>query len=304
MAHRSVRRMRVAAAATLAGVLLLSACSSSSESSTSTTASTAAGSGATGSSAPGTTAGSSTGGTTPGTTAGRPLRILVTNDDGYAAPGIDAVVEGLQTLPDVEVVVVAPAENQSGSGPKTTDGPLTATEVTTASGYPATAVQGFPADSVVWALDQDGIDDQPDLVVSGINAGQNLGPVLELSGTVGAARAASTRGIPAIAASLGLANDPDYDPAVELVLEWITEHRAELLAGTDETPAEVVNLNIPSCATGTLGELVEVTYATDPAGRNVLAADIDCTGQPAAPTDDVEAFLAGFPSLTVITPGS
>jgi len=200
--------------------------------------------------------------------------------------------------------VVAPATDRTGTGPSTTDVPLTATDVTTISGYPAKAVAGFPADTVIWAVDEGGLDEKPDVVVSGINIGQNLGPVLDLSGTVGAARAAGSRGIPALAASQGLATEPDWDSGVALVLEWITQHRDELIAGGAPTPATVENLNIPSCATGTLRELVEVPFATDAAGRNVLASDIDCTGTPPEPADDVDAFNTGYPSLTVITPAA
>jgi 5'-nucleotidase len=295
MAHRSVRRCAGAVVA-LAALLAVTACSSSSDTSTSsTTAASGSDSTAPGGSTPG-------GGTTPGTTAERPLRIMVTNDDGYQGVGLDRVVEGLRTLPNVEVVVVAPASDRTGTGPSTTDVPLTATDVTTLSGYPAKGVAGFPADTVIWAVDEGGLEEKPDVVVSGINIGQNLGPVLDLSGTVGAARAAGSRGIPALAASQGLAAEPDWDSGVELVLEWITAHRDELLAGSGGSPAVVENLNVPSCATGTLGELVEVPFATDAAGRNVLASDTDCDGDPAAPADDVDAFLAGFPSITVITP--
>ena len=81
-----------------------------------------------------------------------PLRILVSNDDGFDALGIDAVVEALRALPGVTVTVVAPATNQSGTGEQITDGPLTATSEQTLSGYPATAVQGFPADSIIYAI--------------------------------------------------------------------------------------------------------------------------------------------------------
>ncbi|MEY3361923.1 MAG: hypothetical protein RL531_1642 [Actinomycetota bacterium] len=119
------------------------------------------------------------------------LEILVTNDDGYAAPGIDALVERLRDLPGVEITVVAPATNQSGTSDRTTPGDvsaLTAAKVATTSGYPATAVTGFPADSVNYALDV--LDLDPDLVVAGSNAGQNLGVVAPISGTVGAARTA------------------------------------------------------------------------------------------------------------------
>src|SRR5580704_6571283 len=69
--------------------------------------------------------------------ADRTLTVLVTNDDGVGAPGIDAVVNGLRALSHTQVTVVAPATNQSGTGSKTTPGTLTATKAKTASGYPA-----------------------------------------------------------------------------------------------------------------------------------------------------------------------
>src|SRR6202050_533679 len=133
----------------------------------------------------------------------RTLSILVTNDDGVGAPGINAVVQGLRALPHTKVTVVAPLTNQSGTGGKTTPGVLVATRATTAAGYPAWAVHGYPADTITWAIAQHGISFRPDLVVSGINFGQNIGPLADDSGTVGAARAAVSRGIPALAASQG-----------------------------------------------------------------------------------------------------
>ena len=81
------------------------------------------------------------------------LHILVTNDDGYDAAGIDVVTEALRKRPHVAVTVVAPATNKSGTGSQATEGDLTATKRATASGYPATAVNGFPSDTIRYALD-------------------------------------------------------------------------------------------------------------------------------------------------------
>src|ERR1700678_2426058 len=105
----------------------------------------------------------------PGSTT---LRVLVTNDDGVGAPGINAAVQALRSLPHTQVTVVAPLTNQSGTGGKTTAGTLTVTTAPTSSGYPAKAVAGYPADTIVWAIDHHGIDFRPDLVVSGINFGE------------------------------------------------------------------------------------------------------------------------------------
>src|SRR4029077_2632080 len=78
------------------------------------------------------------------TEAERPLTILVSNDDGIGAPGLDALVEGLRKVPNTKVIVSAPVANQSGTGGKTTPGGTpAATDATTASGVGGHAVPGF-----------------------------------------------------------------------------------------------------------------------------------------------------------------
>ena len=86
----------------------------------------------------------------------------------------------------VQVSVVAPLANQSGAGGKTTDGPLSASSQHTLSGYPATAVDGYPADSIIYAIRDMHLN--PDLVVSGLNAGQNIGPAVNASGDMASRR--------------------------------------------------------------------------------------------------------------------
>jgi 5'-nucleotidase len=230
------------------------------------------------------------------TTEAGPLRILVTNDDGYDAPGIDAVVEAVRALPDTEVTVVAPLKNQSGTDGSTTPGPLTATDVKTASGYPAKAIDGFPADTIVWAIDQKGIDFTPDVVLSGINFGQNIGSLVEVSGTVGAARAAAARGIPALASSQGIGNPMDFPSGVTQVLDWLSTNRAAIEDGSATSPVLLENLNIPTCPTGSPRDLVEAPIATSDAGRDL--SKVDCTSTATDPADDVAAFIEGFPVLS------
>ncbi len=248
---------------------------------------------------------------TPATTApAAPLRIMVTNDDGYAAPGIDAVVQGLRTLPDVTITVVAPLANQSGTGGKITPGTLTVTDVKTASGYAAKAVAGFPADTVIWAVDQHGLAQMPQVVISGVNFGQNLGSATNLSGTVGAARAAASRGIPALAASAGLAPPgvatPDYAVAVTQVERWITRHRAALVAGKASSPVLLQNLNTPTCAAGQSPRgPVSVPVDLQAPLAQTLAAP-NCASTAVGPTGDVQAFDEGFEPLSdlSVTPTS
>ncbi len=227
------------------------------------------------------------------TVAAETLDILVSNDDGYDAEGIDAVVAALIALPDTNVTVVAPAENQSGSGGNTTPGELTATDEETLSGYPVTAVQGFPADAVNYGL-ANVVEEPPDLVITGLNEGQNMGPIIDASGTVGAARAAVAQGIPALATSQGIDSEPfDYETGVGFVLDWLEENRDAILAG--EADVVVTNLNIPSCATGEARGLVEVPPAADMAGRDYNAAD--CASTEEDPADDVGAFNIGFAAI-------
>jgi 5'-nucleotidase len=222
------------------------------------------------------------------------LDVLVTNDDGYEAPGIDALVGALRARSDLHVDVVAPAANSSGTGGRTTPGEVVTREVRTASGYEATAVEGYPADAVAVALDELALE--PDVVVSGVNTGQNLGRLTEISGTVGAARAAAAAGVPALAVSAGLAPAPDYDTAVEEALAWLADHRAALLAG--EAPAAATNLNVPTCADGDVRDTVEVPLATEP-GEEALASDaVRCSSTLTDPPDDVDAFNNGFATLT------
>src|SRR5262249_35075762 len=136
----------------------------------------------------------------------------------------------------------------SGVGGKTSSGTLTATMATTASGYPATAVQGYPADAVEYGLSTV-LTSPPDVVISGVNAGQNLGPLLDISGTLGAARAGSQRGITPLAVSAGFGDPIDFASAVDAAVSWLRDHRAALLE-PHGPPTMVANLNVPTCAAG------------------------------------------------------
>lgn len=222
------------------------------------------------------------------------LRVLVTNDDGVGAEGIDALVKGLEDLvDDVEVTVVAPAANQSGTGDSTTDPPPPAREAELLSGHEAIAVEGFPADAVNHALDQV-LDEPPHLVVSGVNEGQNLGPVVYASGTVGAARTAARRGVPALAVSQGLAEVLDYESGVYFATDWVNQHRDALLAGEVGTDT-VANINVPSCTAGEIRGIVEVATATGGGERALDPAD--CTSAVTDPPDDIQGFLVGYAVL-------
>lgn len=240
-------------------------------------------------------------------TADQTLTIMVTNDDGVGAPGINAVVQGLRSLPHAQITVVAPLTNQSGTGGKTTPasaGALVATKAETASGYPATAVHGYPADTVIWAVKDHGLSFRPDLVVSGINFGQNIGPLAAGSGTVGAAREAVSLGIPSIAASQGVDNGsaPDFAQAVPMVNGWVTQHRAVLVSHSyGEKPLQA-NLNVPTCAGSSVRGPVTTVMAAS--GNGGATTTVDCTSTSTTYANDLEAFEIGYATLTPLYPPS
>jgi len=179
-------------------------------------------------------------GALPGLAQQAPFTILVTNDDGYSAPGLRALAEALKPLG--EVIVVAPAQNQSGKGHSiVTSDPILVFERKQASGVMWYAVEATPATTARLALDKL-VPRQPDLVVSGINRGENLGIVVYYSGTLGAAREAAMTGIPAIAVSMGGDNEADY-AATAAALREIVE---QLKACDMIKPGLFLNVNAPA----------------------------------------------------------
>ena len=163
-------------------------------------------------------------------------------------------------------------------------------------------MQGYPADTVIWAVSDHGLSFRPDLVVSGINYGQNIGPVAALSGTVGAARQAVTLGIPALAASQGIDNgaSPDYAAAVPLVEHWVTQHRAALLSRTSGSAPLQATLNVPTCTPHPVrGPVTTVMAAT---GEVSASTTVDCTSTSTTYSNDLEAFEIGFATLTPLYP--
>ncbi|MBS1846639.1 MAG: 5'/3'-nucleotidase SurE [Actinobacteria bacterium] len=259
--------------------------------------------GATACSSSGTSASKSTGTTTVHTTAPKPasgpapLVVVVTNDDGIAAPGIDELARALAEVPGVTVDVVAPATNQSGKGDNITPGTVKHQAAKTKSGIEGVAVDGTPADSVIVAIKD--LKLKPDLVASGINLGQNVGPLTAISGTVGAALTGARNGVPGVAGSAGL-TDPDYAAAAKYVVAWVVKNRAALAAHRMPTDG-IVNFNVPGCTAGSIRGIVEVpTAKVIPTGANPFATDCSTPRSAAAPTDDVDALILGFASQSTV----
>ena len=162
------------------------------------------------------------------------MKILISNDDGYLAPGINALAEQLATVADI--VVVAPDSNRSGSSNSLTlDRPLRVMRA--ANGF--YSINGTPSDCVHIALT--GIlDTLPDLVVSGINQGQNMGDDTLYSGTVAAATEGFLFGIPAIAFSQVDHGWAHIDAAARIAKDIVLRRLDEL-----QSPY-LLNVNIPN----------------------------------------------------------
>src|SRR5688572_4618812 len=175
--------------------------------------------------------------------------ILVTNDDGVFAPGLFALVEEMRKLG--RVTVLAPDRNWSGGGHvKTLDRALRVREVRLADGTQAFASDGAPSDCVALAT-LGYFKDPIDLVVSGINAGANLGHDVTYSGTVTAAMEAVIAGLPGVAVSLeivdNLIGEVDYRPAslaaakvVRQVIENGLSHEILLNVNVPSLPADKI----------------------------------------------------------------
>lgn len=138
-------------------------------------------------------------------------QILLTNDDGIQSPGLWAAAETLSTLG--YVTIAAPRDQASGTGrsmPPNSDGRINATQLHIGTQeWTAYAVGGTPAQTVVHAI-LELMPQTPDLVVSGINYGENIGHSITISGTVGAAMEGAACGVPSLAVSLQLVDISQY----------------------------------------------------------------------------------------------
>jgi 5'-nucleotidase len=161
------------------------------------------------------------------------MRILLSNDDGYFAPGLEQLAAALAQ--HAEITVVAPERDRSGaSNSLTLDRPLTVRRAPNGFLF----VNGTPTDCVHLAV-TGLLDDLPDMVISGINLGANMGDDTIYSGTVAAATEGYLLGIPSIAVSLASKVGRHFDTAANVVLELLQRQR--------EQPSEawLLNVNVP-----------------------------------------------------------
>lgn len=163
------------------------------------------------------------------------MHILVSNDDGYLAEGLKSLVEHLSKI--ARVTVVAPQFDRSGaSNSLTLDRPLLPEKAE--NGF--IAINGTPTDCVHIAITALLANDPPDIVVSGINRGPNLGDDILYSGTVAAATEGRFLGLPAIAVSLGSFEGKYFATAAKVVVKIIQQLQTEPLAADT-----ILNINVP-----------------------------------------------------------
>lgn len=232
----------------------------------------------------------------------RPLRILLSNDDGIHAPGLRVLEEIARTITD-DVWVVAPENEQSGAAHSLSIGrPLRLRKL----GDKRFTVNGTPTDCAMIGINKVMADHRPDLVLSGVNYGGNLGEDVTYSGTVAAAMEATLLGVPAIALSQCLTSEDDeaYDPARQFGPNLVQK----LIKQT--WPQNVlININFPNVKTTATPKVCVVRQGLrnindnlvnwqDPNGRTFFWLGGNRDDSPTDVDTDLEAVQHGMISLT------
>lgn len=226
------------------------------------------------------------------------INILISNDDGASAPGIDILAKTISQ--QHQVTVVAPHKNRSGSSNALTlDRPLYCEQL--ANGY--YSVTGTPCDCVHLGSHRL-MPQKPDMVIAGINRGANLGDDVLYSGTVAAAMEGRSMGFPAVAISLASSDSIHYASAAEVMLRILLRLRDFSLSSNI-----ILNVNVPDIPVekikgyrltrlGCRHRADTIIPAKDPRGR-----DVYWLGPPSQPQDigegtDFDAIAQGFVSIT------
>lgn len=221
-------------------------------------------------------------------------RILVTNDDGYFSDGITALAQALAAVG--EVFIVAPTTEQSATAHSITLArPLRARQV--AERY--YTVDGTPTDCVLLALTKI-LPEPPDVVVSGINHGANLGDDVSYSGTVAGAFEAAIFNVPGIAVSL-VSREGDFSHAAEVAARVTRKVLREGLP-----PGAILNVNVPTgefrgarlTHTGKAAGVSEILEGTDPRGKQYYWIGVQKVSPREDPGSDFAAIAEGLVSIT------
>lgn len=226
------------------------------------------------------------------------MRILLSNDDGYFAPGLACLAETLSSLADI--TVVAPERDRSGaSNSLTLDRPLSLRRAHSGFYY----VNGTPTDCVHLAV-TGMLDHLPDMVISGINHGANMGDDTVYSGTVAAATEGYLLGVPSIAVSLVSKGAGNYPAAARVVAELVKRHQDHPF-----TSQVLLNINVPDVPyeqiqgreitrLGRRHKAEPVVKSENPRGETVYWVGAAGAAQDAGAGTDFGAVARGMVSVT------
>jgi 5'-nucleotidase len=230
------------------------------------------------------------------------MRILLTNDDGILAPGIEALYQALEGVGELEVV--APETSQSAIGHAISVlTPMAAHRVRVKDVFEGWSVDGRPADCVKLGI-LELLEHRPDFVISGINAGVNTGINILYSGTVAGAAEGAFFGVPSMAVSLELSDKLDFRRAGE-----ISRKVFERYAAADPPPGTCLNVNIPAldtgwpagvrvCPQGVAPMNDKYRKQADPHGHPVYWLDGEMPEQGTCPDSDLEAIAERYVAIT------
>ncbi|MCI0480077.1 MAG: 5'/3'-nucleotidase SurE [Candidatus Dadabacteria bacterium] len=235
------------------------------------------------------------------------MQILLTNDDGLFAPGIIALARELSGI--AEVIIVAPESPRSAVGHSITLHKALRLNRVTIPGLDVEAytTNGTPTDAVMLGFFAVLSEEKPDLVISGINKGPNMGEDITYSGTVAAAMEGALVGIPSISMSLGTYDGERFDQAAKFLCGFVAEHRSLI-----PEPPRFLNINYPDLDLAEIKGLMltrlgtrkykdVVHEKTDPrgvayywiAGEKIFADDVEGT--------DIYAVHNGYVSVCPLT---
>lgn len=226
------------------------------------------------------------------------MRILLSNDDGYFAPGLACLAETLSSL--ANITVVAPERDRSGaSNSLTLDRPLSLRKAHSGFYY----VNGTPTDCVHLAV-TGMLDHLPDMVISGINHGANMGDDTIYSGTVAAATEGYLLGVPSIAVSLVSKGAGNYATAARVVAEIVKRHQDQPF-----TSPVLLNVNVPDVPyeqiqgrevtrLGRRHKAEPVVKSVNPRGETVYWVGAAGAAQDAGTGTDFGAVARGMVSVT------
>ncbi len=229
------------------------------------------------------------------------MRILLSNDDGYMAPGLKILADALQAIG--EVVVVAPDRDRSGaSNSLTLEQPIRARQ--TENGF--IRVEGTPTDCVHLAI-TGLLEIEPDIVVSGINAGANMGDDVLYSGTVAAATEGRFLGLPAIAMSMVSGSPQHYATGARIAVDLVKR----LQTDNPLSESAILNVNVPDvpydqlkgiCGTrlGHRHKAEPAIKSQDPRGRTIYWIGAAGPAADAGEGTDFHAVEQGYVSVTPI----